>query len=193
MMGHIQQGLDEFQLDEDTENYMFPGPDQDRLFDSDYCHPEKDQEIGSCAKCAEEHVIQRPRKNATIPRIHYGLIACGDTVVRDAKFRDKMRSTYGALCFEMETAGLMNGFPCLAIRGISDYADTHKNNVWQPYAALTAAAYAKEVLRKLQTESVDQVPTVSERMSSPELKVQMGGESGTFFLEGPPPYARHAP
>jgi hypothetical protein len=46
----------------------------------------------------------------------------------------------------MEAAGLMNDFPCLVIRGICDYADSHKNNTWQPYAAATAAAYAKEVL-----------------------------------------------
>ncbi|CAN9403213.1 unnamed protein product [Alternaria alternata] len=46
----------------------------------------------------------------------------------------------GVLCFEMEAAGLMNSFPCLVIRGICDYADSHKNKRWQPYAAATAAA-----------------------------------------------------
>jgi len=46
----------------------------------------------------------------------------------------------------MEAAGLMNSFPCLVIRGISDYADTHKNYKWQAHAAGTAAAYAKELL-----------------------------------------------
>jgi transcription initiation factor TFIIIB Brf1 subunit/transcription initiation factor TFIIB len=40
----------------------------------------------------------------------------------------------------------MNSFPCLVIRGICDYADSHKNKRWQPYAAGTAAAYAKELL-----------------------------------------------
>jgi hypothetical protein len=40
----------------------------------------------------------------------------------------------------------MSSFPCLFIRGICDYADSHKNKRWQPYAAVTAAAYAKEVL-----------------------------------------------
>ncbi|KAL3491198.1 hypothetical protein BJX62DRAFT_128619 [Aspergillus germanicus] len=32
------------------------------------------------------------------------------------------------------------------IRGICDYADSHKNKEWQPYAAMTAAAYTKELL-----------------------------------------------
>jgi hypothetical protein len=41
---------------------------------------------------------------------------------------------------------LMDSFPCVVIRGICDYADSHKNKRWQPYAAVTAAAYAKELL-----------------------------------------------
>jgi len=46
----------------------------------------------------------------------------------------------------MEAAGLMNSFPCIVIREICDYADSHKNDRWQLYAAATAAAYAKELL-----------------------------------------------
>ena len=48
--------------------------------------------------------------------------------------------------WEMEAAGLMNHFPCLVIRGVCDYADSHKNDAWYPYVAMTAAAYAKEFL-----------------------------------------------
>ncbi|KAL2823436.1 hypothetical protein BDW59DRAFT_163216 [Aspergillus cavernicola] len=46
----------------------------------------------------------------------------------------------------MEAAGLMKNFPCIVIRGISDYADSHKNQRWQRYASATATAYAKEFL-----------------------------------------------
>ncbi|KAJ5777337.1 hypothetical protein N7520_000583 [Penicillium odoratum] len=46
----------------------------------------------------------------------------------------------------MEAAGLMDNFPCLVIRGICDYSDSHKNKQWQDYAAATAAAYGKELL-----------------------------------------------
>lgn len=52
----------------------------------------------------------------------------------------------GLLCVEMEAAGLMDAFPCLVIREICDYADSHKNKKWQLYAAATAAAYMKELL-----------------------------------------------
>ncbi|KAK2051085.1 purine and uridine phosphorylase [Colletotrichum caudatum] len=55
----------------------------------------------------------------------------------------------GVLCFEMEAAGLMNHFPCLAIKGICDYSDSHKNKEWQGFAAVMAAAYAMNILRQI--------------------------------------------
>jgi nucleoside phosphorylase len=54
----------------------------------------------------------------------------------------------------MEAAGLMNDFPCLVIRGVYDYADAHKNDVWHRYAATTAAAYAKEFLSIVPPQAV---------------------------------------
>ena len=59
------------------------------------------------------------------------------------------------LCVEMEAAGLMDDFPCLVIRGICDYADSHKNKRWQPYAAATAAAYAKELLSVIPAHEIE--------------------------------------
>jgi len=68
-------------------------------------------------------------------------------VIKDALTRDRLSEELGGvLCFEMDAAGLMNDFPCLVVRGICDYADSHKNKEWQPYAAATAAACAKEFL-----------------------------------------------
>jgi hypothetical protein len=79
--------------------------------------------------------------------VHYGTIASGNQVIRNATQRDGLSADLGGiLCFEMEAAGLMNSFPCLVVRGICDYADSHKNKKWQAYAAGTAAAYAKELL-----------------------------------------------
>ena len=71
--------------------------------------------------------------------------------------RENLRQELDVLCFEMEAAGLMDDFPCLVIRGICDYADTHKNKRWQPYAAAVAAAYAKELLCVIPANQV--VPT----------------------------------
>lgn len=52
-----------------------------------------------------------------------------DEVMTDGLSRDKMSANLdgGVLCFEMEAAGLMNTFHCLVVRGICDYADSHKN------------------------------------------------------------------
>jgi hypothetical protein len=55
---------------------------------------------------------------------------------------------------EIEAAGLMDSFPCVVIRGICDYADSHKNKEWQGYAAATAAAYAKELLTVIHEKSI---------------------------------------
>ena len=54
----------------------------------------------------------------------------------------------------LSSLGLVDTFPCVFIRGICDYADSHKNKIWQPYAAATAAAYAKELLRVIPGQSV---------------------------------------
>lgn len=53
------------------------------------------------------------------------------------------------LCFEMEAAGIMNDFRCVVVRGNSDYSNSNKNDIWQPYAAAAAAGLAKEMLSHL--------------------------------------------
>ena len=62
----------------------------------------------------------------------------------------------------MEAAGLMNSFSCLVIRGICDYADSHKNKRWQSYASGTAAAYAKELLLVIPAVDMVKAQTVDE-------------------------------
>ncbi len=54
----------------------------------------------------------------------------------------------------------MDSFPCLVIRGICDYADSHKNKIWQPYAAATAASYAKELLNIIPATEVTRLPAI---------------------------------
>ena len=83
--------------------------------------------------------------------------------MRDGAKRDRVSEDLGGvLCFEMEAAGLMNSFPCLVIRGICDYADSHKNKKWQPYAAGTAAACAKETLSVIPPAEVTKARAVDD-------------------------------
>lgn len=69
--------------------------------------------------------------------------------MRDALLRDKLAEEMDILCFNSEAAGLTNDFPCVVIRGICDYSDSHHNDLWQGYAAMTAAAYAKDLVDQL--------------------------------------------
>lgn len=121
----------------------YPGGQYDQLFQADYIHQEDDD---TCTNCSQVHMMSRSIRSDSVPGVHYGLIASGNQVMRDGMTREKLRQELNVLCFEMEAAGLMDDFPCLVIRGICDYADTHKNKRWQPYAAAVAAAYAKELL-----------------------------------------------
>ncbi|KAJ5193094.1 hypothetical protein N7449_009236 [Penicillium cf. viridicatum] len=66
--------------------------------------------------------------------------------MKNPRTRDDLAQGMDILCFEMEAAGLMDQLPCLVIRGICDYCDSHKSKQWQGYAALTAAAYTKTLL-----------------------------------------------
>jgi nucleoside phosphorylase len=75
--------------------------------------------------------------------------------MKDALIRDKFAKEEDVLCFEMEAAGLMDQFPCLVIRGICHYSDSHKSKEWQGYAALTAAAYAQELLYRVLPKQVE--------------------------------------
>ncbi|KAK5675560.1 hypothetical protein LTS10_011660 [Elasticomyces elasticus] len=113
-------------------------PRADRLFKPDYPH------VGgqaTCDTCESEHEIPRPPRKREGPVVHYGTIASGNQVMKDAATRDRIsKEFHGVLCFEMEAAGLMNRFPCLVVRGICDYCDSHKHKAWQPFAAAAAAA-----------------------------------------------------
>ncbi|RAH39858.1 uncharacterized protein BO95DRAFT_489014 [Aspergillus brunneoviolaceus CBS 621.78] len=133
--------------------YKRPSSDLDVLFKSEYDHQFNKP---TCQSCDRQNEVLRPeRSDPKQPVIHYGVIASGDRVMKNARERDMISgSVEGAICFEMEAAGLMNDFRCIVIRGISDYADSHKNDVWHPYAAAAAAAVAKELLSYLEASKM---------------------------------------
>ncbi|KAH6970659.1 hypothetical protein BKA56DRAFT_496253, partial [Ilyonectria sp. MPI-CAGE-AT-0026] len=115
----------------------------------------------------EDVLTQVVKKKPRDMRVHYGLIASGNQVIKDGAFRDQLNRDLGGniLCVEMEAAGLMNNFPCIVIRGICDYADSHKNKDWQEHAAAVAAAFAKELLEHSQPSDVDGERTAKDVLS----------------------------
>ncbi|RYN50572.1 hypothetical protein AA0117_g13405, partial [Alternaria alternata] len=131
----------------------------DTLFEAEYDHVGRG---ATCVKCSAEYAVIRETRRQDIA-VHYGTIASGNQVMRSAAERDRVSAELGGvLCFEMEAAGLMNSFPCLVVRGICDYADSHKNKRWQPYAAGTAAAYAKEMLSAIPPAELAEIGTAEE-------------------------------
>jgi len=145
--------------------YKQPDKSSDRLYQSGYIHPQDDESgcLAACSKDPLHQVLRAERTNEDDnPAIHYGLIASANQLMKDAWIRDKLAAEMDVLCFETEAAGLMNQFPCLVIRGICDYSDSHKNLEWQGYAAMTAAAYAKDLLRRIPPNKVEAEKRISE-------------------------------
>jgi nucleoside phosphorylase len=133
--------------------FQYPGPMEDRLFEATYEHQSGHVDCSACDRA--KLVLNRSIRQKYHPQVHYGLVASGNQVMKHGETRSRLARELPILCFEMEAAGLMDHFPCLVVRGICDYADTHKQKHWQGYAALTAAAYAKELLSEI---SVNQAP-----------------------------------
>ncbi|KAH0602112.1 hypothetical protein MHUMG1_00991 [Metarhizium humberi] len=126
------------------QEYSRPAPDTDRLFEK------VTDGAGGCAGILSNLVPRRERTmDEDNPAIHYGLIASANHLIKDATIRDGLIVDKDVLCFETEAAGLMDRFPCVVIRGICDYSDSHANKEWQGYAAIVAAAYAKDLLGQI--------------------------------------------
>ncbi|KAK5140518.1 hypothetical protein LTR32_006705, partial [Rachicladosporium monterosium] len=149
--------------------YKHPGVNKDHLYQPDYVHLDRE---ASCQKCGcdsskivvrkiddsdgESDAEEDAQDAGEYVVVHRGTIAAGENVMRNGIKRDQLAKENGLLCFEMEAAGALNDFPCLVIRGISDYSDSHKNDKWHGYAAAVAAAYARELFVHMPVDEVKQ-------------------------------------
>jgi nucleoside phosphorylase len=112
--------------------YRHPGLIHDYLYPPDYIHLAPGVSCDEC-KCDPAQRVQRTiAEDDDDPYVvvHRGTIASGELVIKDGKLRDKLAEKYDILCFETEAAGVLADFPCIIIRGISDYCDSHKNDRW---------------------------------------------------------------
>jgi nucleoside phosphorylase len=146
-----------------NEDYSHPGVENDQLFQAGYSH----RSGTTCRNCDKQQLAQREKRRNENPKFHYGTIGSAKAVVKDSAVREKLKRDYKVICVEMEAAGLMDSFPCLVIRGICDYADSHKNKKWQPYAAATAAAYMKELLSVIPPKDVAKVSPATDVIQVP--------------------------
>ncbi|RYP53253.1 hypothetical protein DL768_001757 [Monosporascus sp. mg162] len=135
----------------DPVTFAHPGPEQDVLFEPNYDHITIESEENGCNHCNPDRIRPRQPREIQDPIVHYGLIASGHHLIRHGATRDKLAHKQGVLCLETEAAGLKDAAQYLVIRGICDYADSHSSKLWHAYAAVAAAAYAKEVLSFIPT------------------------------------------
>ncbi|KAK1718436.1 hypothetical protein BDP67DRAFT_574948 [Colletotrichum lupini] len=191
----ISEGLAEIQTKAVEESYDVDyrrPPHEDVLFEPDYTHRHRKDVQCSCsetqtceqatkATCDElgcdfgYRVSRRRLENQRVgqetpfaehqPRVFLGSIGSGDTVMKSGKDRDQIAREHSLVAFEMEGAGVWDEIPCIIVKGVCDYADSHKNKTWQHYAAATAAAAAKALLDRYAPaagliEQVKQVETI---------------------------------
>ncbi|KAH8702521.1 nucleoside phosphorylase domain-containing protein [Talaromyces proteolyticus] len=154
------------------ERLEYPGESEDKLYESEYRHKHQDSGVCPiCARCesihddtcdealvlscsqlkcdetrlvARERLIRGDVQERT--QIHFGDVASGDLVIKSAYHRDMISQKEKVIAFEMEAAGVWEHFPTVVIKGVCDYADSHKNKIWQGYAAAVAAACMKAFL-----------------------------------------------
>ncbi|KAK2060221.1 purine and uridine phosphorylase, partial [Colletotrichum caudatum] len=154
--------------------YSRPQPSSDRLYKSDIVHPLDTDDCCNkvCGNNPLAFVLRHERDGGEDdnPAIHYGLVASANQLMKDALVRDRLAAENDVLCFEMEAAGLMNHFPCLVIRGICDYSDSHKNNGWQGFAAMAAAAYAKDLLSQISASRIEDETRIGEVLKSRNIR-----------------------
>ena len=153
--------------------WNYPGASRDMLFKPNYHHKHQgpssheictecntgsdkvcDKALGmTCTelRCADTQMISY-REDEWVGnnglKIHYGFMASGSAVIKSGEHRDRISAQENVIAFEMEGAGVWDNFPCVVIKGVCDYADSHKNKIWQNYAAATAAAAAKAFLNE---------------------------------------------
>ncbi|KAL3438875.1 purine and uridine phosphorylase [Aspergillus tetrazonus] len=167
----LSKNLAQLQGDSETD-WKYPGAVHDVLFEPHYRHkhyihtqataclcvrcqsrsdPVCDKALeGDCSTvgCAGPR-IERQRlasHSGPKPLVHFGAMASADTVMKSGEHRDALAQMGKVIGFEMEGAGVWDNLTCLVIKGVSDYADSHKSKFWQNYAAATAASCVKAFL-----------------------------------------------
>ena len=95
-----------------------------------------------------------PKRREGKPRVFLGPIGSANALLKDPAKRNSLRDQFGVKAVEMEGAGIADatwthGVGYLVVRGICDYADVNKNDTWQNYAAMAAAAYVRALLESM--------------------------------------------
>src|SRR2546421_3713298 len=133
-------------MKEGFEGSRYLGLEEDKLYQATYRHKHQDTtDCVICAQCkcdgnqqvmrarlqqAQSCTTQEEAAEAQKPAIHFGLTASGDLVMKSGYHRDAIVVKERVIAFEMEGPGVWDNFPIVVIKGVCDYADSHKNKKW---------------------------------------------------------------
>jgi len=143
----------------------------DVLFDPTFHYTNKEDDYSRCEVSTEKKIVLRAERDKTPrqPIVHRGLILSGGGVIKNPTDRDHLRRGQNdAICFEIKAADIIDEIPCLVVRGIYDYADTHKQDGWYYYAAAVAAAYGKAILLKVYSQDMEETRSIKETIEKSE-------------------------
>lgn len=106
-----------------------------------------------------EHSVQVRRPG--IPAIHLGRVASGAAVVKDEQARQTFSAAAGVAAYDSDYDAVIEAVygsridSYAFIRGIADYVNGSRGKDWQPYAALVAASFMKEIILHLPKPSIE--------------------------------------
>jgi nucleoside phosphorylase len=120
---------------------------------SDVLHKFTKDKTGHPSSKVVPHPLD-PNRHPGEPRVFIGPIASANTLQKDPFKRDDLRKAFNVKAVEMESSGIadatwIQGVDYLVVRGICDYCDPKKNDLWQGYAAVVAAAYTRALLEMM--------------------------------------------
>jgi nucleoside phosphorylase/NTP pyrophosphatase (non-canonical NTP hydrolase) len=106
---------------------------------------------------AVAHPPERGRRSG-VPKVLSGRIGAANVLLKNPLLRDQLRDQLNVRAVEMEGSGIadgtwIDGRHYVLVRGISDYCDAGKNDIWQGYAAGAAAAFARALIECFSTAS----------------------------------------
>jgi len=82
--------------------------------------------------------------------------------MKSARRRDQLLQDEGCIAFEMESAGTWDVVGTIVVKGVVDYADSHKNKTWRSYPAARAALCAKALIEEIELADAPQGRHTSE-------------------------------
>lgn len=164
--------------------YQHPGIREDKLYEASYRHKHRITECAVCSAasdvvcetalqaacedlgCEKSHLVSRKKLADKLrscqngdathqnPDIFFGAIGSGDIVMKSGEHRDELAQKENVIAFEMEAAGIWEEVPSIAVKGVFDYGDSHKNKRWQAFASATAACAARAVIERFACRDV---------------------------------------